>query len=226
MGKQSVAVLLAIELVAGAARAAAIPEGLQTRAVALATCGDGMIGIGEECDGAADSACVGMCNSNCTCPPVTTFDIPSRAMPADTPGSPGVQVTNAKLITQFGPQPNLNNARYTRFQLDDSGAQPDAILILVPGFLGGAGYFRVMAQNLMQRAKTDHNLRLEVWAFDRRTNQLEDTEGLDIAEEAYDSILAGNWLFGEELSLPLDPRLSRRAVFYNAQDDVPFLANW
>ena len=226
MGKQSVAVLLAIELVAGAARAAAIPQGLQTHAVALATCGDGMIGIGEECDGSADSACVGLCNSNCMCPPATTFDIPSRAAPAETPGSPGVVVSNPKLITQFGAQPNLNNARYTRFQLDDSGTQPDAILILVPGFLGGAGYFRVMAQNLMQRAKTDHNLRLEVWAFDRRTNQLEDTEGLDIAEEAYDSILAGNWLFGEELSLPLDPRLSRRAVFYNAQDDVPFLANW
>jgi pimeloyl-ACP methyl ester carboxylesterase len=226
MGKRSVAMLLAIVLAAGHASATVSSRVPGSPALALASCGDGMIEIGEECDGAADAACPGMCSSSCSCPPAVTIDIPSSAQPPNTPGSPGVQVTNPKLLTQLGAQANLNHARYTRFQLDDSGAQPDAILILIPGFLGGAGYFRVMAQNLLLRAKTDHNLRLEIWAFDRRTNQLEDTEGLDVAEEALDSILAGNWLFGEELSLPLDPRLSRRAVFYNPQDDVPFLANW
>ena len=123
----------------------------------------------------------------------------------------------------------MNNARYTRFQLDNSKAKPDAILILIPGFEGGANNFRILAQNLLKRVNTDHGKRIEVWAFDRRTNQLEDTLGLDLAEADLDPQLGMNWLFGAELGLTLDPRFPathRRAVFYNAQDDVPFLANW
>ena len=225
MSKSAAVVVLAIQL-AGSALAAPPPWSADVETAALSRCGDGVVGIGEECDGAADVACPGMCSDDCLCPPVTTVDIPSAAQPPNTPGSPDVQVTNPKLLAQFGAQANLNNARYTRFQLDDSATQPDAILILIPGFEGGANNFRILAQNLLKRAKADHNLRLEVWAFDRRTNQLEDTEGLDIAEATIDPILGANWLFGDELSLPLDPRLSRRAVFYNPQDDVPFLANW
>ncbi len=212
-------------LIIGAMPAVAFGQQIAADAL-IPNCGDGVVDLGEQCDGSADAACPGMCTARCACPPATTVNIPSAAEPPNTPGSPGVIVTNANLLTQFGPQANLNNARYTRFALDDSGAQPDAILILIPGFEGGAANFRILAQNLLKRAKADHNLRLEVWAFDRRTNQLEDTEGLDIAEAAFDPILAGNWLFGDELSLPLDPRLPRRAVFYNAHDDVPFLANW
>jgi hypothetical protein len=221
--------LLALVLSAVTAAAAAATTTLPApdpRPSLVMNCGDGMIDLGEQCDGAADVACPGLCDATCACPPVTTIDIPSSAQPPNTPGSPGVTVTNQKLLTQFGPGADLNHARYTRFQLDASAAQADAILILVPGFEGGANNFRILAQDLIKRAKADHDLRLEVWAFDRRSNQLEDTEGLDVAEAAIDVLLAGNWLFGEELSLPLDPRLTRRAVFYNAQDDVPFIANW
>ena len=199
---------------------------LLAAAPAVATCGDNRVDPGEQCDGTSDVACPGMCSAACACPPVTTIDIPSSAEPPNTPGSPDNDVINTKLLTQFGGQFSLNRARYTRFELDDSGAQPDAILIVIPGFEGGASNFRILAQNLLKRAKTDHDLRLEVWAFDRRTNQLEDSSGLDLAEDALDTPLALDWLFGEELSLPLDPRLSRRAIFYNPQDDVPFLANW
>jgi pimeloyl-ACP methyl ester carboxylesterase len=223
---RAAAAILAFQLMVGSAVATTL-AGFPDLSLSLAaSCGDDVVGIGEECDGTADIGCPGTCSLSCTCPPVTTVNIPSEAQPPNTPGSPGVQVTNPKLLTQFGADANLNNARYTRFQLDDSDTQPDAILILVPGFEGGASNFRVLAQNLLHRAKADHNLRLEVWAFDRRTNQLEDSEGLEIAEVAQDALLAGNFLFGDELNLPLDPRLSRRAVFYNPQDDVPFLANW
>ncbi len=159
-----------------------------------------------------------------------TIDIPSAAEPADTPGSPGVTVTNDKLLTQFGGASfTLNRARYTRFHLDGAGA-PDAILILVPGFEAGANTFKILAENLLRRAKADHGMNIEVWAFDRRTNQLEDTIGLDIAEEHQDGQIALDWLFGEELGLSLDASLAagpnRRAVFYNPQDDVPFMASW
>ena len=225
--ERAVIVFLALQLTVGPALAAT-PGGSDAGArVAFPdNCGNDVLDLGEQCDGTDDAGCPALCDAACACPPVTTVDIPSSAVPPNTPGSPEVVITNPKLLAQFGAGVSLNNARYTRFQLDDSGAQPDAILILVPGFLGGANNFRILAQNLLARAKAEHDLVLEVWAVDRRTNQLEDTAGLDVAEASLDTLLAENWLFGEELSLPLDPRLSRRAVFYNAQDDVPFLANW
>ncbi len=84
----------------------------------LAVCGDGTIDPGEQCDGTADTGCPGMCNAKCACPPVATFNLPSKAKPANSPGSPKTKVTNPKLLTQFGPKKfSLNNARYTRFAL-------------------------------------------------------------------------------------------------------------
>jgi pimeloyl-ACP methyl ester carboxylesterase len=225
-----VVAILAFPLLAGASDRKPAPR---------PTCGDDVVQPGEQCDGTSDSACPGMCNDDCQCPPVATFDLESRAHPANTPGSPHVSVTNPNLIVQFGPRFSLNKATYTRFRLRDSRdsdvwdedsdegrEKPDAILILIPGFEGAAGNFRILAQNLLKRAKIDHHLVLEVWAFDRRTHQLQDTSGLERAAEVLDPALGENWLFGTELGLPLDPRLTRRAIFYNAQDDVPFLADW
>ena len=82
--------------------------------------------------------------SVCPAPPAVefaTFNIPSAATPADTPGSAGVAITNPKLLAQLGADADLNQARYTRFRFDDA-AKPDAILILVPGFEGGANTSR------------------------------------------------------------------------------------
>ena len=140
-----------------------------------------------------------------------TVNIPSGAQPANTPGTSGVTVTNPKLLTQFGGGSfSLNNARYTRHFLAGPAQQPDAILVLVPGFEGGAANFRILAQNLIARAKQQTGLVLEVWAFDRRTNQLEDIAGLDIAEEFLSPEIALDWLFGGELGLPLASRCWRR----------------
>ncbi|HYR95105.1 MAG TPA: hypothetical protein VEM57_00160 [Candidatus Binatus sp.] len=159
-----------------------------------------------------------------------TVNIPSPAEPANTPGSPGVVVTNPKLLTQFGGSGfSLNNARYTRHHLAGAPQQPDAILILVPGFEGGAGNFRILAENVITRANAGGFV-LEVWAFDRRTNQLEDMIGLDVAEEFLSGSIALDWLYGGELGLTLHPVLAsgpnRRGVFYDAQADVPFISNW
>src|SRR6185503_6923302 len=119
----------------------------------------------------------------------------------------------------------LNRARYTRHHLAGSTGAPQAILIGVPGFEGGAGDFKVLAESVITRAKAD-GLEIEVWAFDRRSNQLEDLVGLDIAEEFASPEIALDWLYGGELSLPLGPLLSsgpnRRMAFYNTQTDVPF----
>src|SRR5437899_207970 len=69
----------------------------------LPACGDGVANGTEQCDGTDDAACPGLCGTDCACPRVeqTTVSIPSAAAPLRPPGSPGVTVTNAKLLTQF-----------------------------------------------------------------------------------------------------------------------------
>jgi hypothetical protein len=161
-----------------------------------------------------------------------TVDLPSAAQPAYTPGSPGVVVDNPRLLTQFGgADVDLNHGRYTRYFLSDRGErQPDAILVLVPGFEGGASNFLVLADNLLRRAREQNSLTLEVWAVDRRSNQLEDTVGLDLAEDLEDPDTGLNFLFGDELGLELSQPLvdgpNRRAVFYDNRADTAFMAQW
>lgn len=161
----------------------------------------------------------------------TTVDLPSEAQPAHTPGTAGVVVDNPRLIEMFGGSDfDLNNARYTRYYLSDQAdLQPDAIVVLVPGFEGGASTFAALAEGLARRAK-DASLVVETWAVDRRSNQLEDTVGLDISEREQDPEIGLDFLFGEELGLELDDTLSselgRRAIFHNTSDDLAFMAQW
>lgn len=188
-------------------------------------------GCGDDDDhSAASGPCRGLCATDCSCVDVVyeVVDIPSPAHPADTPGSPGVTVApGSKLATQFGgTNVDLNKARYVRFHVDTPKLQPDAIVILVPGFEGGAADFKILAENIIPRALQQHDLAMEVWAFDRRGDQLEDREGLRLASRGNDPAMALDWLFGNELGLSLSPELQRRAVFYNSKDDIPFLANW
>lgn len=161
-----------------------------------------------------------------------TMTLASAAQPAHTPGTRGVVINNARLLRQFGAQGvNLNRAIYTRYFLTRrEDHQPDAILVLVPGFEGGASNFYVLAENLLRRARDEANLVLEVWAVDRRANHLEDTVGLDIAEELNDPLVGLDFLFGEQLGLELSPALAsgpnRRAEFYNTSTDTAYMAQW
>ena len=182
-------------------------------------------GVAVDCDQFDD----GQLNLSC---PLDTFSLKSPAEAADTPGTGGLDATAyPKLVTQYGgADVNLNNARFTRFRLSPADTQPDAILVLVPGFEGGANDFKVFAENLIPRVAADDGLVLEVWGYDRRSNQLEDTIGLDIAEANNDAQIGLDWLFGSELTLPLSPALvagpNRRAQFHGTQADTAFIANW
>lgn len=173
--------------------------------------------------------CRGLCTDGCGCVTVAAEKLtePSAARPADTPGSPGVVVEpGSPLATQFGTtRIDLNNAVYTRHFVEGAG-RPDAVLVLIPGFEGGASDFAVMAQQLLPRALEEDDLLVELWAFDRRSDQLEDRAGLVLAAERGDPQLALDFLFGAELGLPLSPGLERRAIFHDSGDDIPFLANW
>jgi pimeloyl-ACP methyl ester carboxylesterase len=194
--------------------------------IGLTSCGDDDGG-----GGGGVQLCRGLCAAaDCSCVTVVgeKTDVASAAQPADTPGSPGVSVDPAsKLAVQFGgTNIDLNKARYTRYHIDARRLQPDAVLILVPGFEGGASDFEILAEQLLPRVLSESDLVVEVWAFDRRGDQLEDRSGLILAEQMSDPQMALDWLFGEELGLTLHPQLSRRAVIYNSGADIPFLANW
>ncbi len=158
--------------------------------------------------------------------------VPSAAQPAFTPGSPGVVVDNPKLLTQFGDQgPNLNHGVFTRYYLSEAAEQqPDAIVIAIPGFEGGASIFAILAENLMRRARDEAAMVVELWAMDRRSEQLEDRAGLELAEQERDTSIGLDFLFGEELGLEMDPRLAeavgRRLITYNSSSDLAFIAQW
>ncbi|MBX3024346.1 hypothetical protein KF840_05490 [bacterium] len=207
---------------AGNALAACLNERVQCRVCLALNLIDG---LALDCDQLDD----GQRNVSC---PRETFTLKSPAEPEDTPGTGGLTATGyPKLLTQFGGSDvNLNNARFTRFRLSPTTTNPDAVLVLVPGFEGGANDFKILAENLIPRVHAEQGLRLEIWAYDRRSNQLEDTIGLDIAEATDDALLGLDWLFGGELALPLSPALvagpNRRAQFHNPQGDTAFIANW
>jgi hypothetical protein len=93
-----------------------------------------------------------------------------------TPGSgdPAELPTSAPVAALLGAGVDLNQVDYVRTHWDNgSGAPPRAILVLIPGFLGGATTFDPIARDLVARM----NGTLEVWALDRRPNQLEDRLG-------------------------------------------------
>jgi pimeloyl-ACP methyl ester carboxylesterase len=158
-----------------------------------------------------------------------TVAITSAAEPDETPGSPVVNHSYPDLVTQFGALPDLNKATYTRYFCGESPSAPDAILILVPGFEGGAASFKLLAENALAAGRA-RGLALEVWAFDRRGHQLEDREGIRIAQAAQDGMIALDWAFGGELGLALNPELlagpNRRAIFHDGHADTAFIANW
>jgi cysteine-rich repeat protein len=192
------------------------------------SCGNGVVEGTESCDdGNGDPN--DTCTNTCALGPVAseTVSIASGANPPDTPdGTPERAVPpGSTLATQFGSTIfDLNRATYTRYFAAGVGA-PDAVLVLVPGFVAGGNTFKLFAENLIVRAEAAGEIRLEVWAYDRRTNQLEDHGGDEIAEADLDPKLALDWFFGAEMGLALDPRLTRRAVFH-AGADVAFLANF
>jgi pimeloyl-ACP methyl ester carboxylesterase len=195
--------------------------------------GDGSTIIYKSIAGGTGYKLVAKTGVEAACPavPFETITIPSAAEPAETPGSPGASITNPNLVTQFGSASfSLNNATYTRYHREGVTGEPDAILVLVPGFEGGAASFKILAENLIHRARATAGLTVEVWAFDRRGQQLEDRAGIVIASALDDPLVALDWFFGGELGLPLSPALAagpnRRAIFHDAADDLAFMANW
>jgi pimeloyl-ACP methyl ester carboxylesterase len=75
-----------------------------------------------------------------------------RLIAVPTPADPGPAELNHVTVDQFGPK------------------SAKRVLVLMPGTVGGAGDFTLVARNLVKRVPS-----LQVWAIDRRSNALEDT---------------------------------------------------
>lgn len=168
-----------------------------------------------------------------------------------TPGSGigGVEIpASANVQSIVGADPDLNRVTYLRTFLSKPAAQPpNAILILVPGFLGGGGTFSPLAKDLV----TKYNGNLEVWAIDRRPNQLEDRRGSDYGldllanatndDEVREALYAatffylpepdesvdtnGNGIVDPPTELP-DALGNLRSYVKLSQDDARFFAHW
>lgn len=90
---------------------------------------------------------------------------PGSGLPEEMPVSP--------TITQLlGDDVDLNNVDIVRTAIEGA-SDPQIVMILVPGFLGGASTFDPVARDLVRKM----NGKLEVWAINRRSQQLEDRRG-------------------------------------------------
>ena len=76
---------------------------------------------------------------------------------------------------------------------------PGAVVILVPGFMGGAENFRYFGERLVQRLPW-----VQVWAVDRRNNLLENRSAMELAQLFGNPGLAAAYYFGG-VDLPLCP---------------------
>lgn len=94
-----------------------------------------------------------------------------------------------------------------------------AVIVAVPGLLGGAGSWEMLARHLVRRS-VEAGEPVEVWAIDRRANLLEDLRGLDAAEAAEDPEIArGYYLRGETVG-------GEAFDGFVQQADVPFMSEW
>jgi hypothetical protein len=117
---------------------------------------------------------------------------------------------------------DCDDIRFTRFRPDTGGAPAavDAILVLIPGYMGGANSFDYIGRQLVSMAEAEGVGSLEVWAVDRRTNCLEDLTGMNAAEAAEDPGIAVDYYYnGATLE-------GHAFQGFLGEPDVPFLSEF
>ncbi len=144
------------------------------------------------------------------------FTLLSCSKPNSTQKSP-VIITHYEIPTNFPVPKNpvdnnktpawLNYAVFTRYYFNPEPQQIKAILVLMPGFYGGAGDFTKMAKTIVEMGKGD----VEVWTVDRRSVLLDDLTGLKEAWNkrspsiAYDYYFSGAAIDGKTYKGPRIP---------------------
>ena len=124
--------------------------------------------------------------------------------PALTP--PGFSDVRKSLVTIDAPLPAgvirdapaaCQQLRYARYRRDGAPTDPqraDAVLVIMPGTLAGAGSLDMHALQVVQEA-ADRGRSVEYWALDRRANCFEDRTGLDAGLAAGDPKVALDYYY-------------------------------
>ena len=116
-----------------------------------------------------------------------------------------------------------NSIRFVRYRpetIDGAPKPVDAVLVLIPGYMAGAGTFDYLGRQLVSMAEAEGVHSLEVWAVDRRPNCLEDLTGMNAAEVAVDpDIAVGYYYHGGEVE-------GRTFQGFLCDPEVPFLAEF
>jgi len=134
------------------------------------------------------------------------------------------------LIPGFDANPNpeteedtpasLDQARVIRYFPDgDPTPAPRAIVVAMPGFLGGGPSFDGIARTIV-RGCTEDGFPVEFWTIDRRSNGLEDLTGMDAAERDGDPEIAWGYYFG---GAEVD---GKTFPGYVPQADVSYMSEW
>ena len=165
------------------------------------------------------------CGSSKTAdPPLETYTPPPREAVIE-PGIVREIVDVEGVVAPPNPVRNAdtpkeqNRIRVVRYR-PESNKKPRAILVLLPGFLGGAGSFDPLARALVRRGLNDPEGAIEAWAIDRRSNYLEDTHGDDVAEVKRDPAIANKYYYEGE------PVFGKTFAGFIDQSSLPQAAEW
>lgn len=113
----------------------------------------------------------------------------------------------------------LQRVRVVRWRVDaDPPVPARAVVVLMPGFLGGGPSFDSLARGIVRRSKDGDAL--EAWAVDRRSNLLEDHHGNDVAEVLKNAELAKRYYVDEE------EVEGKTFAGFKRQADLPFASEW
>ncbi len=124
-------------------------------------------------------------------------------------------------VTQGATPASTPGMQVVRYRVDTGSAAPKparAILLLMPGFLGGAGSFDSLARAIVRRSTADAPL--EAWALDRRANLLEDRTGIEaaLAQQNAD-VLTGYYFAGAAVN-------GTTFAGFQTQQQVDFESEW
>ena len=120
--------------------------------------------------------------------------------------APGHRQVRESLVRRLRPAPAGGRRPSAGVRLDRVPALPqcrrarggeraDAVMVIIPGFLGGAGSFDQVARNTVRRA-AQRGRAIEYWSLDRRANCLEDDTGTRAAARAGDATIAWDYYWG------------------------------
>lgn len=136
---------------------------------------------------------------------VAAEGVTETAIDSEAPDAKRVKESYVSIVDPLpesaGPHPAAcDSIGYLRFRSRRGPAESkraDAVITLIPGFLGGASSFDQVARNVVRNAAARKRF-VEVWAIDRRANCVEDHTGVDAAARERDPTLAYRYYWGGE----------------------------